>query len=300
MFLAKAKKTVTLLALLALPGCMTYSLEELRHTTPKGTPFQTALAKLYLDFAASEEKDYDWFSSMHFADKGLKAAYGKDVVPEDPANWHIPVAVMPDLQKARETLLAAMTPSVIEVRPQLAAEAQFYFDCWVEQQEENWQMDDIAYCRNGLAESLKALSAPVAEVQKIAPPEIQQKAKAKTKKEQAKAKKNKTKPVAKPVAADSAETVSYIVFFESGQPILTESGKKVLADVAKSLAGKSDYEVVLNADARASGNNSKLSEARIAAVRKRLQDGGAKDAAIVMAGHSKNAAKRRVEIFLNQ
>lgn len=135
---------------LAVSGCSMYKLEELRHTTPSGTPFQNALAKLYMDFASQEEKEYDWRDSWHFADKGLSLAYGKDAGPEELANWEIPEAVLPEMENARASLMAALTPDLMRVSPSRAAEAQFYFDCWVEQQEENWQEEDIAYCRDNL------------------------------------------------------------------------------------------------------------------------------------------------------
>src|SRR5580658_2925105 len=82
-----AMTIAALLAVFATSGCEMYSLEKLRHTTPSGSPFQTELSKLYMDFAAQEEKEYDWYNSWHFADKGLQAAYGKDVMPEDLKNW---------------------------------------------------------------------------------------------------------------------------------------------------------------------------------------------------------------------
>jgi outer membrane protein OmpA-like peptidoglycan-associated protein len=138
-------------------GCSTYSLKELRHTTPKGTAYQNALSKLYMEFAIQEEKAYDWFSSMHFADKGLTAAYGNDVEPEIPDAWDVPNEVLLQMQEARKALLRAVNEKTKRDYPHLAARAVYYFDCWVEQQEENWQQDDIAECRNGLADVFERL-----------------------------------------------------------------------------------------------------------------------------------------------
>src|SRR5277367_95507 len=119
-------------------GCAMYTLEELRHTTPSGTPFQKELAKLYMDFAEENEKGYDWFNSWYFADKGLRAAYGKDVAPEELKDWDIPKEALPYLQRAHGELLLALTPQNEEMHPTTTAQAQFYFDCWVQRQEENW------------------------------------------------------------------------------------------------------------------------------------------------------------------
>lgn len=157
------KTFVMMLSALLLAGCSTYSLQELRQTTPKGTPFQNALARLYMDFATNEEKEYDWPDSWHFADKGLMLAYGKDMPPEELAYWNIPSEVLPHLERARASLMSVLTPATIQARPEDAARAQFYFDCWVEQQEENWQIDDIAYCRDGLQTALSNLGAASAD-----------------------------------------------------------------------------------------------------------------------------------------
>src|SRR5579884_1817762 len=87
------------------------------------------------------------------------------------------------MEKARAELMAVLTPDLMRASPSRAAEAQFYFDCWVEQQEENWQTDDIAYCRDNLTKSLHELhgmappmGGPVAEEPAPAPkPKVKKK-----------------------------------------------------------------------------------------------------------------------------
>ncbi len=151
------KMTLAACAVLLLSGCAMYRLEELRHTTPQGTPFQDALARLYMDFATQEEKTYAWADSWYFADKGLTSAYGHDVAPEELADWDIPKDKLPELERARAQLMAVLTPENEKAKPDVAAKAQFYFDCWVKEQEANWQGDNIAYCRDGLHEALAHL-----------------------------------------------------------------------------------------------------------------------------------------------
>lgn len=142
-----------------LNGCALYRLEELRRTEPTGNSYQKELAHLYLEFATEEEKAYDWYSSIYFAGKGLEAAYGKDVAPEMPEDWNIPADKLSELQAAREKLMAVMTPDIMKQEPTRLANAQFYFDCWVEQQQENWQTDDIEFCRDSMHEAMDALHA---------------------------------------------------------------------------------------------------------------------------------------------
>jgi outer membrane protein OmpA-like peptidoglycan-associated protein len=116
-----------------------------------------------MDFATQEEKEYDWFNSWHFADKGLMLAYGKDAGPEELSDWSIPDEMLPELEKARMLLMSVLTPNQMRSSPSRAAEAQFYFDCWVEQAEEQWQQDDIAFCRDNLMRTLEGLDAGVAK-----------------------------------------------------------------------------------------------------------------------------------------
>ncbi|MDE3059414.1 MAG: hypothetical protein KGJ06_00200 [Pseudomonadota bacterium] len=258
--------------LLSASGCTMYRLEELRHTTPQGSPFQNALSKLYMDFAAQEEREYDWYNSWHFADKGLKAAYGKDVPPEDLADWNIPEEQLPYLQKGREALLAALTPANRERHPVEAAQAQFSFDCWVEEQEENWQWDDIGRCRDGLADALASLGAPSGDL--IAP----------------------GTPVE--VAQPQADRISYMVFFPDAETSPSAAGAQAVDKIIASLKGAKDYAVILRI--AGGGKPTKLFRQRAEVVKARLATGGVASAAITVDGEAKNPAARQVEIFINQ
>lgn len=182
--------------LLGTASCEMYKLEEIRHTEPTGTPFQMALATHYKRFVAEEEKNYDWWHAVYFADKGLKAAYGHDVEPETFGRWDIQKTALPDLQAARVSLVELLTEDAKTVRPQLAADAVYYFDCWVEQQSEGWQVDDIARCRQGFEEALAELTPPPPPP----PVEVVEKPEPKPVKK-IKHKKGKAKPVAKPKPA---------------------------------------------------------------------------------------------------
>jgi outer membrane protein OmpA-like peptidoglycan-associated protein len=167
----KTQGLVAMAAVSLLAGCSTYSLKELRHTTPKGTAYQAALAKNYMDYAIQEEKNYDWFTSMYFADKGLRAAYGKDVEPEQPENWDVSAKVLPTMQKAREILLGLLTEQNKSQYPQVLARAVYSYDCWVENQEEAWQAEEIGSCRDGLQDAFERLNAPDIELAPMVDPE---------------------------------------------------------------------------------------------------------------------------------
>ena len=306
---------IAALGLLLVSACSTYSLEELRHTVPRGSAFQRELAKLYMNFADSEEKDYDWRNSWYFADKGLLAAYGKDVSPEDLENWNLSGDALAHLEKSRADLLAALTPEVLETRPEIAARAQFNFDCWVEQQEENSQEDDIEACRDGFVRALAKLdmSEPthVSSLQGGKAANLIEKNLAIRKKQ-----KLRKKGLHSATASDNGRskvfapaTTSFIVLFEPNSAMFTAGADSVLSDVVKSLALQKDgsYEVVIR-DKTAAIKNDQLPVTRIQAVKNRLVEAGIKESAIdINRGAGKRINRpinrpinRRVEIFLNE
>ncbi len=293
---------IAVAGLFVLSGCSTYSLEKLRHTTPKGSAFQNALAKLYMDFSDAEEKDYDWQDSWYFADKGLLAAYGKDVTPEDLNNWNIPVSELHALEIARGNLITALTPEKLKSKPDAAARAQFNFDCWVEQQEENWQIEDIEACRNGFKQALAELGGvrenPSKKIEKPAKKSIEKSIEKTTEKP---VEIIAEKPVKKTVDKKPlVSTTSFVVFFEAKQIALTPAGSNVLGDVAKTISSANDdYEVIIIDSSEAKKDNAKLSTERIQSVKKWLVEAGAKDSAIKTDGKATDKSKRKIEIFLN-
>ena len=142
-----------------LSGCAS-NIEQLRETTAPsgGTAFTQALASEYRDFTLFEADDmYDWPDADYFARKGLAAAGGEVVLPEDLANWDLPADKVPELTDARGRLIAALDGGARDSNPAIAARAQAKFDCWVEQQEENHQPDHIAACRKDFEDAMAQL-----------------------------------------------------------------------------------------------------------------------------------------------
>ncbi len=295
-----------------LTGCVTYSLEELRHAELKGSDFHKALARMYLDFASSEEKEYDWFDSMYFADKGLKAAYGKDTAPEDLKGWDIPKDILPEMESTRAMLLETLTPQTIAAHPEMAARAQFMFDCWAEQQEENWQVDDIAHCRDGVKDALKELGVTKSEPspapkkaeekaeapKEVIAPQTEQAVEAEEVVIEEPGLEDEHNAVDEVMLADTAQetaqeaayipvtapgTEVYVLFFESSQVAIPVSGKRIIDEVIRAVEPFESYEIVLNGHTDTKGDekdNLKISLLRAEAVKARLVEGGVKESAI--------------------
>ena len=140
-------------------GCAS-NIEQLRETTAPsgGTAFTQALATEYRDFTLFEADEmYDWPDADYFARKGLAAAGGEVVLPEDLANWDLPADKVGELADARSRLVSALDGSARDSNPAIAARAQAKFDCWVEQQEENHQADHIAACKAEFEEAMAQL-----------------------------------------------------------------------------------------------------------------------------------------------
>ena len=141
-----------------LAGCAS-NIEQLRNTTPSGgTSFTQALASEYRDFTLFEADEmYDWPDADYFARKGLAAAGGEVVLPEDLANWDLPQSHVGELTDARSRLISVLDGGARDSNPTVAARAQAKFDCWVEQQEENHQADHIAACKAEFEEAMAQL-----------------------------------------------------------------------------------------------------------------------------------------------
>jgi len=97
------------------------------------------------DFEAKEM--HDWNSTKLYAEKALRAADGKDVLPEKINYWVIPADEQHDLIKGYNNLMTVYEEAVL-LDPFNLAKAISSLDCWAEQQEENWQTWDIDQCRN--------------------------------------------------------------------------------------------------------------------------------------------------------
>jgi OOP family OmpA-OmpF porin len=159
MSLGKALMAVAAAAVLA--GCTTgFNIQSLKDAQPSGDPFNRELVRQYQDITEFEADDmYDWRDADYFARKGLKAQNGETVLPERLEDWNIPEAHVDELSDARADLMAALNNTARTKAPTAAARAQGRFDCWMEQQEENRQPEDIAACRESFYSALEELEA---------------------------------------------------------------------------------------------------------------------------------------------
>jgi len=122
--------------LVALAGCTSH-IDELKTAPVEGSAFDQALAKDYQAYVDHQVAQDNWHYADYFAQKGLEAAKGANIGPEDLSKWNIPADKRETMDSYRQRLLAVLNGGARESRPAAAARAQVDFDCWVQKLEEN-------------------------------------------------------------------------------------------------------------------------------------------------------------------
>lgn len=253
--------------IIGLGACSNYQahseVKALNEAQAVGSPFTQYLAGEYRDFTNRELNEmFDYPDALHFARKGLAAAAGEVVMPEPISDWNLNPQHMEELSTARGRLVVAFDLGAREVAAQQSAVAQARFDCWIEQQEENWQDNDIAQCKSQFLEAMNALEgmvkpAPVMEpVADLAP---------------------------EPTEPMKVEDAMYLVFFDFDKSAVASSGESVLDAVGQEVKGRSlnSVSVVGHTDRAGSRTyNNRLALKRANSVREALINRGV-DAALI-------------------
>jgi len=146
----KTLRNSSVLLAIFLAGCAGSTLDysDLRKLDVQGQDFNSALSREYKTFALYENDEMgDWNDASHFKKKAFLVALGRNTEPEVLEERTLPWDNRPELASARRRLVKALDSGGRAITPKKAARAQASFDCWVEQQEENFQPDDIAKCR---------------------------------------------------------------------------------------------------------------------------------------------------------
>jgi OOP family OmpA-OmpF porin len=224
-------------AALALSGCAGMMVGDAERAAPGGNAFETALYEGYVALAQAEYDEGDYSDSDFFSQKALAAAGGESIGPQSPDERMLPEDAAGDLNAAFQSLTGALNGGAREAQPAIAAEAQTAYDCWLQEQEENYQPEHIAACREAFEAAMAQLSP-------------------------------------QPMAFEPRD---YTVYFATGSAELTGSAREVIrqaADMAKANPG-TRLDVVGHTDTVGSAAaNAALSRARAEAVRAELQEFG--------------------------
>jgi outer membrane protein OmpA-like peptidoglycan-associated protein len=213
---------------------------------PQGSAFNRHLYASYLEISTAERSEYDWADSGHFATKALSAAADEQVSPDPVYTRRLPTGTTAELKDARRQLTNALERGARGKTPQDAATAQTSFDCWLQEQEENHQSEDIAACRDRFYTTLAKVQSKL------------------------------DLPVAR---APASPKDGYLVFFDLDSTKLDDQGVKTVEAVATELKAGVATKVVLTGHADRAGSdafNMGLSERRLEVVKQLLLSAGLK------------------------
>lgn len=250
------RSLLILVAVVSVSACSFDKMDEvkaLNETSAVGNAFTQKLASEYTNFVNQELDSYkDHADSLHFSRKGLSAARGDMVMPEPVSDWNILPGHASELMDARSRLVTVFAYGAREMQPDLSAFAQARFDCWIEEQEENFQQDAISACKSQFMDALAQLEAAMPAPPPPAP-----------------------EPVAQPFDVDPSEPMKienakYIVFFDFDESTLNAGANSILDAAAEEAKGRSLTTINLVGHTDTSGSrayNQKLSMKRASVVR---------------------------------
>ncbi len=235
------KLSVLGVSALMLAACSgTYDLEGVRNMKSTGSIFQKGLHAEYAQLAADEAAESDWADAGTFNTRAMMAAQGKSFGPENMSDRNIPADKVGELSTARARLMRALDAGGANSKPGPASRAQAMFDCWMQEQEENFQPEDIARCRAAFEAAMKELEAKPAMA----------------------------KPAPKPMMK-MPNKGPYVILFDFNKSNLNKAANEVIAQIvaaSKSYSG-AKLEVTAHTDRSGdAGYNAGLAEARGKAV----------------------------------
>ncbi|GAB5389102.1 MAG: hypothetical protein Alpg2KO_20700 [Alphaproteobacteria bacterium] len=278
-------------ALLVLAGCAGQpvgsgnSLDKLdQMVVAQGKTFEERLAAEYRDLATFEQYQmFDYADAEWFAARGLKSAMGERVEPADFTDFKIAQHHVEDLKAARIALMDAFERGSREFLPFASARAQAKFDCWLEQQEENWQYDHIASCRDEFNAAMSTIE-------------------------------QRFRPAPEPTRPLDAAQSEFVIYFNHDSKAISPNGKGILDRITSIwLSGVYREMVMVTGHADRSGSytyNNLLAQGRAMAVRDGLVRRGVESGKIVMKSYGeykpvvstrdgvKELANRRVTVIL--
>lgn len=133
---------------------------------PPSDAYHQALTSGYLEHATFEQEEMlNYTSAISHSRNAIASARGETPAVAGVTDFGPqPADKVDELTQARNQLVAALDDNGAQVSPEAAGLAQTFYACWVEQQHENFQPRDIAYCRDGFYKQLKILNDAVIPV----------------------------------------------------------------------------------------------------------------------------------------
>ena len=237
-----------------LGACHGMELEGVKDLEPQGSEFNQQLFAGYVELSARELAEHDYRDSDRFAARAAVAARGDDVRPTAVDERLVAADKHEELSKARGRLMAALFGSAKGKAPAIAASAQISYECWLQEQEEGHQPDDISDCRNAFYGQVIAAEVAI----RPAPPPPPE---------------PEPEPEPEPVYA-----TYYVVFFDFDSSELSNAAKQTLDEATEAALAMRPYKIIIRGHTDRAGPdkyNLGLSERRALSVAGYMIDQGA-------------------------
>lgn len=164
------KLILTLSVLLVINSCAYFKLKTLDSYEYNNNDVYSLLSKEYKEFAKSELYEmHDELDANYFAYKALIVKNENRIYLENPDDWNIPSHILDETITYYKKINQTIKENIEKYPTQVALMISGY-DCWLEQLEESWQIEDIKKCKlkflNNYNEIIKLVantSKPVSE-----------------------------------------------------------------------------------------------------------------------------------------
>ena len=154
--------------LLLINSCAYFRLKELDKHNFSENNIYDLVSKEYKEFAYSELYEmHDELDASFFAFKANDILKTKIIRIENPKNWNIPDNYQNEAQEQYKKISSLLKKDLTFQNPKLVAKLVSGYDCWLEQIEENWQINDIKDCKNKFTSAYKKILASEASKQTI-------------------------------------------------------------------------------------------------------------------------------------
>ncbi len=241
------KTAIFILCAATISGCSS-SYDQAAKMRPVGSEFSRALHAGYLELAGAELEELDLEDTNEFAARAIRAGKGEHVEPEKISHRKLPRGKVAELIAARERLVARLDKPTRARQPKTAAQTQLAYECWMQEQEENFQPDDIAACRERFTKLIAGIET-VKNVSNARP----------------------LSPMLRAIPAsatlkhkDIAQT-GYVILFNLNSADITKAGKRILDDAIATAKNLGAAVVRIAGHADRSGKqpyNARLSQRR--------------------------------------
>jgi OOP family OmpA-OmpF porin len=233
------KSVFAVAALLLLTACTGTQLQKAEGVAASGNAFDKALHAKYMVLSRTEYAEGDYGDSDFFADRAMATAAGKPPVPQEVSERKMPSnEIGLTLAAARNDLVTLFDAGAKERVPELSAAAQASYECWLQEQEENFQPKDIQACRDefdGLITAIQNAMAPA------------------------------KKPMAAPAKPAPAKGALFKLYFANDSTTIDQAGRDVIGKAVTHAGNFKPARVVISGYTDSTGSaahNDALSEKR--------------------------------------